>query len=410
MGFIVAETFDYVIVGNSAAGLQALRTLRKFAAEASVAIIDREDLPAYSRVLTPYFVGGKTERDNLFLVDRDYYKQPGVTPLFGRNVVAIDPDGRQLELDDGNLISFGKLLLATGAEARQLKVASNRSSVLRHMADAEQLIELMQDAKSITAIGAGLVSLPLLSHAPATAEKHLVVGSNRILSRMVDAEASAILEKRFSEQGLQLHKQNDIVKIEESDRLRLQLTSGDTLTSDMLIVGKGVAPNSALAREAGLKVDYGILIDDCCRTSHADIYAAGDAAEGRDFVTREPVIQGNWMTAVEQGENAALNMLGMSCTYAGSLKNNITEVFGVDVAAIGECLDDNIDSVSVHDQSTGRFRKVFLDEQQVIGAILIGETNDAGLYYQWIRTRSQFPGKQVLSGSNTFAHFQQRIA
>ena len=91
----------------------------------------------------------------------------------------------------------------------------------------------------------------------------------------------------------------------------MQLASGDTLSSDMLIVGKGVEPNSSLAREAGLEVDYGIRIDDYCRTSHSDIYAAGDAAEGKDFITGEPIIQGNWMTAVEQGENAALNMLGM---------------------------------------------------------------------------------------------------
>ncbi len=410
MGYDMAEAFDYVIIGNSAAGLQALQTLRKHSTDTSVAIIDREDCPAYSRVLTPYFVGGKTERDNLFIVDRDFYHQRGATTLFGKTVVALDADGRQLELDDGSRVTFGKLLLATGAEARQLKVASNRSSVLRHMSDAEQLVELMQDAKSITAIGAGLVSLPLLSHAPAAAEKHLVVGSNRILSRMVDAEASAILEDRFTQKGLLLHKQNDIVAIEEGDRLKLQLATGDILPTDMLIIGKGVAPNSELARAAGLKTGYGILIDDFCRTSHADIYAAGDAAEGRDFITGEPIIQGNWMTAVEQGENAALNMLGMTCAYPGSLKNNIAEIFGVDVAAIGECLDDSLDSVSTYDQKTGRFRKVFLDEQQVIGAILIGETNDAGLYYQWIRTRSLFPGKQVLSGTNTYAGFQQRMA
>jgi NAD(P)H-nitrite reductase large subunit len=407
----MAEAFDYVIVGNSAAGLQALQTLRKHDANASVAIIDREDLPAYSRVITPYFVGGKTERSNLFLVDRDYYRQAGVTTLFGSNVVALDTEAHRLEMADGCCVTFGKLLLAIGAEARQLTVTSDRSSVLRHMADAEKLIELMQGAKSITAIGAGLVSLPLLSHAPASAEKHLVVGSNRILSRMVDAETSAILEKRFAEKGLQLHKQNDIVAIEEGDRLQLQLASGDCLTSDMLIVGKGVQPNCALASAAGLQVDYGILIDDYCCTSHADIYAAGDAAEGKDFVTGEPTIQGNWMTAVEQGENAALNMLGKTCAYDGSLKNNITEVFGVDVAAIGECLDDTMPSISVHDQNTGRVRKVFLnDQEQVIGANLIGETNDAGLYYHWIRSRSKFPGKEVLSGTNSYAKFQLRMA
>lgn len=411
MGCNVEESFDYVIVGNSAAGLQALRTLRKYTATASVAIIDREDLPAYSRVMTPYFVGGKIERDNLFIVDHDHYRQAEVTTLFGREVVSLDADDRQLKMDDGSSVTFGKLLLATGAEARKLTVTSERSSVLRHMADAEKLVALMQNAKSITAIGAGLVSLPLLSHAPASAEKHLVVGSNRILSRMVDAETSAILEKRLTGNGLQLHKQNDIVAIKEGERLNLQLASGDSLVSDMLIIGKGVQPNCALARTAGLRVNSGILIDDFCCTSHPDIYAAGDAAEGKDFVTGEPIIQGNWMTAVEQGENAALNMLGKACAYDGSLKNNITELFGVDIAAIGESLDDNTQSVSTYDQDTGRFRKVFLNaQQQVIGANLIGETNDAGLYYHWIRTRSVFPGKQVLSGTNSYAGFQQRMA
>ncbi len=153
---------------------------------------------------------------------------------------------------------------------------------------------------------------------------------------MVDAETSEILEKRFADKGLQLHKQNDIVAIEEGDRLQLQLASGDCLVSDLLIIGKGVEPNCALARAAGLRVDYGVLIDDYCCTSHPDIYAAGDAAEGKDFVTGKPTIQGNWMTAVEQGENAGLNMLGNDCAYAGSSINTMTEIVGVGVDAIGE--------------------------------------------------------------------------
>lgn len=407
----MAEFFDYVVVGNSAAGLQAIRTLRKHAAKASLAIIDREDLPAYSRVLTPYFVGGKTDRENLFIVDRDYYRKKQITTLFGRTVIMIDAEAHGLEMDDGRSLTFGKLLLATGAEAHPIQVTSERATTLRHLADAEKLATMMQSARSITAIGAGLVSLPLLSHAPASAEKHLVVGSKRIFSRMVDAETAALLERRFVQNGLQLHKEDDIVAIEEGDRLQLQLASGTCLTSDMLIVGKGVLPNTGLAHAAGLHVNYGILIDDYCRTSHADVYAAGDAAEGKDFVSGAPIIQGNWMTAVEQGENAALNMLGMTCAYEGSLKNNITEVFGVDIAAIGDCLDAQAPSVSSYNQGSGRFRKVFLNErQQVVGAILVGETNDAGLYYHWIRSRLVFPGEKLLSGTNSYAGFQQRMS
>jgi NAD(P)H-nitrite reductase large subunit len=407
----MADTFEYVVVGNSAAGLQALRTLRKHDRDASVAIIDREDHPAYSRVLTPYYVGGKTGRDNLFIVDRDYYRCERITTLFGHNVIGLDADGHRLELDDGRQVAFGKLLLAIGAEARTLAITSDRACTLRHMADAEKLEALMQNARSITAIGAGLVSLPLLSHAPESADKHLVVGSNRIFSRVVDEEASAILEEMFRRRGLQLHKQDDIVAIEEAERLHLTLASGGRLVTDMLIIGKGVEPNVWLARMGGLQVHDGILVDDYCRTSHADIYAAGDAAECKDFVTGQPTIQGNWMTAVEQGENAALNMLGMTCAYEGSLKNNITEVFGVDIAAIGYCQDDASQTASTYDAASGRYRKIFLNERRrVIGAILIGETNDAGLYYHWIRTRSAFPGEDALHRTNTYASFLQRLA
>jgi len=110
------------------------------------------------------------------------------------------------------------------------------------------------------------------------------------------------------------------------------------------------------------------------------------------------------MTAVEQGENAALNMLGHECQYQGSLKNNITDIFGVGVAAVGYCHDDVAEVVSSYNASTNRYRKVFLDEQQrVVGATLIGETNDSGLYYQLVSTRSIFPGKKILSGTENYA-------
>ena len=403
----MAEQYDFVIIGNSAAGLQALRTLRRHDRHVSIALIDREDCPAYSRVLTPYYIGGHILREGLDIVDHSFYENLGVTAIFGQSVVSIDPEKHSLQLADGREIGFKKLLIATGAEARTLPVATQRACVLRHMADAEKLVDLYRGIKSVTATGAGLVSLPLLSHAPEEAEKHLVVGSNRIFSRVVDPETSAILEDQLKAKGLNIHKQNDIKEMVEEEQLQLKLNSGKQLSSDLLIVGKGVSPNTQLAVAAGLDVADGILIDRFCRSNHPDIFAAGDAAEGADFITGEKTIQGNWMTAVEQGENAALNMLGIECRYQGSLKNNITEIFGIGVAAVGYCQDDVAEIVSSWNATTGRLRRVFLDEKQrVVGANLIGETNDAGLYYQLVSTRSIFPGKQMLTGTATYAQVQ----
>jgi NAD(P)H-nitrite reductase large subunit len=405
------EHFDFIIIGNSAAGLQALRTLRRHDRHSRIAIIDRENCPAYSRVLTPYYIGGHIERDELDIVSHSFYAELGIKTIFGQAVVAVKPEEHIVQLDDGMEILYSKLLLATGAEARTLSVSTERSCVLRHITDAEKLMSLQTSAKCVTAIGAGLVSLPLLSHASEQMEKHLIVGSNRIFSRVVDAEAAAILEEKLTAKGLQIHKENDIDTIVEGDQLDLNLRSGETLKSDLLIVGKGVSPNTGLASDAGLHVDNGVLIDDFCCTSHPDIFAAGDSAEGKGFISGELTIQGNWVTAVEQGENAALNMLGINCSYQGSLKNNITEIFGIDVAAVGYCQDDADQIVSSYNPLTGRFRKVFMDNQQrVIGATMIGETNDSGLYYQLVTTREVFPGKKLLHGTANYAQTQLRLA
>jgi NAD(P)H-nitrite reductase large subunit len=407
----MTEHYDFVIIGNSAAGLQAIRTLRRHDRQSTIALIDREDCPAYSRVLTPYYIGGHIPRERLQIVGHDFYRELGVKTLFGHSVVAIDPEKHSVQRADGRDVDFGKLLLATGAEARTLTVSAHKSCVLRHMADAEKIVGLLKGVQCITAIGAGLVSLPLLSHAHARIEKHLIVGSDRIFSRVIDAEASWLLEEMLIKQGLTLHKQDDIREIREEARLRMMLNSGTVLTSDLLIVGKGVTPNTRLAVEAGLDVGNGIRIDRFCRSNHPDVFAAGDAAEGADFISGEATIQGNWMTAVEQGENAALNMLGLECPYPGSLKNNITEIFGIDVAAVGYCQDDVSQTVYSWNALTGRFRKVFLDERQrVVGATLIGDTNDAGLYYHLASTRGIFPGKKLLNGTANYAQVQQRLA
>ena len=407
----MTEHFDFVIIGNSAAGLQALRTLRQHDRLSTIAIIDREDCAAYSRVLTPYYIGGHIPREGLDIVAAEFYSALGVSTLFGRAVADIDVERHSIQLTDGLTVTFGKLLLATGAEARTLTVDAHRSCVLRHMADAEKLVELLRGIESIAAIGAGLVSLPLLSHAEKRIEKHLIVGSDRIFSRVVDAEAAEILEEMLTRQGLILHKQDDVIAIAEGERLQMTLRSGKQLGTDLLIVGKGVTPNTHLAVQAGLDVGTGISIDRFCCSNHPDVFAAGDAAEGEDFVTGEATVQGNWMTAVEQGENAALNMLGRQCRYQGSLKNNITEIFGIDVAAIGYCRDDVAETVTSWNARTGRFRKVFLDERQrVVGATLIGETNDSGLYFQLISSRSVFPGRELLNGTANYARVQLRLA
>ncbi|HVN25278.1 MAG TPA: FAD-dependent oxidoreductase [Syntrophorhabdales bacterium] len=397
-------TYDIIIIGNSAAGLTVLKTLRRLNRDVSIALIDREDVPAYSRVLTPYYIGGDTSRKNLFLVAMAFYGDLGVDTFFGKNAVSVDGGKRQVLLDDATGLSYRNLLIATGAESKEIGIRHERVLGLRHLRDADRLRALFQNAASVVGLGAGLVTLPTLSHLAPGVEKSLVVSSGRILSRVLDAEGSLILEERMKQQGIAIYKKDDISDVQGTERLAVRLASGAVVKSDVVLVGKGVTPNVELARKAGCSVDRGIIIDEYCRTTVEGIWAAGDNAQGVDFVTGGKVVQGNWITAVEQGEIAAMNMLNVGVRYAGSLRNNTTEIFGHDIAVAGYTGDDAPQTLSYVYEDVRLYRKIFLDKKErVIGVSMIGETNDAGIYYGLIRRRAKLADSTAINHQQNYA-------
>lgn len=404
------KNIDIIIIGNSAAGISAAKTIRKYDKYVSIGIIDRENCPAYSRVLTPYFIGKKCSKESLYLTDNKFYKNLNITTFFGLEASELNVEAKYVLLNNSSKVYFNKLIIATGAEATTINISSDKSTVLRHMSDAEKLNKLLNNAKSVTAIGGGLVSIPLLSHLK-DVEKNLIVGSSRIFSRVLDKDASLILEEKLKCKGLNIYKNDDIDSYHENSKLSIKLKSGKKLDTDVLLIGKGVTPNIQLALKAGIDCNKGVLINDYCQTNIDYIYAAGDVAEGKDFITGEKTIQGNWITAVEQGEIAGLNAIGIKVKYEGSLKNNTTEVFGYDLAVIGYFYDDAPRTESFFNEFTGVYRKIFLDsDNTVIGATLLNNTNDAGIYYDMIKTREKFSANHFLSKNNTYAQKLYRIS
>lgn len=388
--------FDIVIVGNSAAGLSAISTLRRYNRFLSIALFDREDHPAYSRVSLPYYIVGKAARDKLFIVDRSYYERLGISTFLGQEVAELDPSRKEIRTSQGMKYSYGKLFLGIGGESKKTGLEREKAERLRHLKDGDAIHSALPGARSVTGLGAGLVTVPLLSHLGEEIEKSLVISSDRILSRVVEKEASFILEEKMKNQGVHLFKKDDVVNITSNGRLTLHLKSGNTISTDLLVIGKGVEPNTELAKKAGIEVDQGIVVDESMKTSAEDVYAGGDCAQGRDFITGKSVIQGNWFTAVEQGEAAAKSMLGLDFKYEGSLKHNITNIFGSEVAVVGYNREDAPLTYAYFNPKTGIYRRVFLDEKErLIGATLIGETNESGLYYYLVKTRARIPGGKL---------------
>ncbi len=384
-----------VIIGNSAAGLSALEAFRKRDRDSRVTLIDEEPYPAYSRVITPYFImGGMREERNLFLREMDYYKELGVKTLFGVRVLGLDTRWREVLLDNGKKERFDLLLIATGSSPIRPKIRGAKSEeigVLRSLHDARRLKELKPNLQNALFLGGGLVSLQTLQALYRRGGRYtLLIRSDRVLSQQLDPEASELVERRLRKMEVHIIKGRDVVQLKrKKETTKALLDNGDEIETDFLFAGKGVKPNVDFLTGSKIKVKGGVLVNRKMETNIEGIYAAGDVAMAPDFFSGENVLYGLWSSAVEQGEIAGKNMAGGTETYSGNLKMNVTRVFAMPIVSIGDTSSGRVAEALVRrDEKRNIYRKLCFDgEGTLIGAILIQQVNDLGVIHGLIRAR-----------------------
>jgi NAD(P)H-nitrite reductase large subunit len=396
-----------IIIGNSAAGLSALEAFRKRDKDSKVLMIDKEPVLAYSRVITPYFImGGVKKEEALFLRTKDFYKEMGVKTLLGREILSIDPPSREVVLDNGKKEPFDLLLVATGASPYRPKIegaSSDEVHVLRSLSDARRLKEMKLKIQKGLFLGAGLVSLQTLQALFTTKGRYtLVVKSDRIFSQTLDREGSEVVENHLNRMGTQIVKGRDVVQLKEAKGSKMAvLDNGEELEADFIFAGKGVKPNVDFLLGSGIKTKDGILVNDDMETNVEGIYAAGDVAQAPDFFSGEQVIYGLWPSAVEQGEVAGKNMAGSKETYRGNLKMNVTRIFAMPIASMGDFGSKRVaENLIKKDEKRSIYRKICFDKSGVIiGAILINQVNDLGVLHGLIQERKN---GEVLKSSPTW--------
>ena len=404
-----------VIVGNSAAGLSALETVRRVDRDCSISLVSKETGPAYSKVMTPHLISGDTP--DIFIRTMEYYRQMGAETLFGTEAVRLE-DGR-LVLEGGRTLSWDRLLLATGSSAAVPDIEGIHSNgvittgaftkgvfttgvfTLKTMEDALRIREYVvgtggrangaKGAKRALLIGGGLVCLLVVrAFWKLGLELTIAVSSDRLLSRMLDREASGIVRDRLEESGVKVHTATDIREIlSKKGRVQAAVSrSGEEFPADIIIIAKGVRSNVGLARESGIPVSRGILVDQYMRTGRENVYAAGDAAESPDMLIRgKQTICATWFEAVHQGEIAGYNMAGLKRPSMGSLKMNVMETMGVPIASIGEIGGSGETAETVVTRRNGVYRKLVLRDDRIVGAVLMGDVEDAGVIATMIRRK-----------------------
>lgn len=384
-----------VIIGNSAAALSALQAFRAKDQESKVLLIDREPFPAYSRVITPYFImGGIKSENGLFLRTTDFYKEWNVQTLLGKEAQGVDTQSRAVVFDNGKKEPFDFLLIATGGSPVRPKIEGVNPEdvlVLRSLSDAKKLKEMKPKVQRGVFLGAGLVSLQTLQALYKVGGRYtVVVKSGRILSQTLDPEGSEIVERHIKKMGVQIIKGRDVVRLKKVNSSKTAiLDNGEEIETDFIFAGKGVKPNINFLNASGIETQNGILVNGYTETNVEGIYAAGDVAQAPDFFSSDKVVYGLWPSAVEQGEIAGKNMAGLRKVYPGNLKMNVTRIFAMPIVSIGDFGSKRVvETLTKKDEKRDIYRKICLDEKGIIiGAILINQVSDLGVLHGLIQER-----------------------
>jgi NADPH-dependent 2,4-dienoyl-CoA reductase/sulfur reductase-like enzyme/nitrite reductase/ring-hydroxylating ferredoxin subunit len=301
-----------VIVGAGAAGNAAAEALRREGYSGPVTMIGAErDVPVDRPNLSKDYLAGTASEDWVPLRGAEFYSAQQIELLLGTPVAAIDPRGKRIRLSDGTSRSYGALLLATGADPVKLTVPGGDGPLvhyLRSLADSRAIIASAKGASCAVVVGASFIGLEVAAALRTRGlEVRVVAPDARPLERIMGAELGDFVRALHEEHGVVFHLGHTLKSIGERSAI---LDDGTPLPADLIVVGIGVRPAVALAEQAGLRLDRGVLVDEYLETSAPGVYAAGDIARWPDPHTGKPVRIEHWAVAEQQGQTAARNILG----------------------------------------------------------------------------------------------------
>ncbi len=330
----------HVIVGSGVAGIAAIEAIRSLDAVSEIVMTGDDPHGYYSRPGLAYYLTGELHDKALFPRTADDYKRMNFRYVRG-HVANILRDNHTLEFADKTTLAYDKLLLAVGAQALPLKVpGANLDGVLKldTMEDAKSILKHARRGKTAVVVGGGITALELAEGLRARGMKvHYLLRGDRYWSNVLDEQESRIVEHRLKEDGVTLHYHAEISEVTGRNGYvnGVRLQSGQILKCDLVAYAIGIRPRIELAKQAGLEIDRGILVNEYMQTNDPDIYAAGDVAQVYDPLSGKSILDSLWNPARQQGHAAGLNMAGKQIPYVKSAPFNVTRLAGLTTTIIG---------------------------------------------------------------------------
>ena len=373
----------YVVLGSSAAGINAVRELRKLDQGAEIVLISQDEA-IYSRCILHQYLGGHRDLERLCFAEKDFENLYHVDWKKGRTCVGLDRAAKEVALDDGQRVAYDKLLIATGSHTfippvENLKEAKNVIG-FRNIGDIEVLKEVAKTARHIVVMGAGLVGLDCACGFLELGVKvTLVEMAGWLLSKQLDERAARAYQDAFEKEGVAQYYGVGIAKavLDENSQIReVALTDGRTLPCDYVVVTAGVRANVEFLQDSGIELSrFGLVYDASGQTSDPDIYGAGDVSG------TSPI----WPAAVKEGIIAASNMAGVERKLTDFFASKSTMNFlGIPSMSLGDVNGDGPELTVEVREDKRSYKKIVHKHGKIVGAILQGDLAYGGILQQLI--------------------------
>ncbi len=310
-----------VIVGAGHAAGQAAASLRQEGYEDEIIIIgDEPHIPYQRPPLSKAYLAGELGIERVYLRPEKFYQDRNVTLKVGTRVTALDTAAKTVTTDSGETIAYHKLLLATGGRPRKLEIPGSELEgihYLRTIADVDAIREDFAGGKKLVIVGGGYIGLEVASVAVKHGlEVHVLEMEERILARVTTPQMSGFYHKLHAGRGVHIHTATMVSGFTGEGSVATVECGDRSFPADLVIVGIGIIPNTELAEAAGITCDNGIVVDDHCRTSAADVYAAGDCTNHPNPLLDRRLRLESVPNAMEQARVAAANICGGDKVYA----------------------------------------------------------------------------------------------
>ncbi|WP_304455028.1 FAD-dependent oxidoreductase [Nocardiopsis sp. YSL2] len=398
-----ASPRQIVVVGNGMVGARFAEEVARLDPEGRrvhVTVVGTEPHAAYNRVLLSGVVAGDYTPEQIRLPAPD---TPGVTIRTGLTATALDTAQRTVTLDDGSHLPYDELVMATGARASFPPVTGVSAkdgqpgegvTALRDLADCERLLSLVRPGAPVVVLGGGVLGLEAARGLAGRGARVSVVESSPwIMRRQIDKPAAKILGHLYEDLGVTVHSWR--VASRWVPGTGLELDDGRVLPGDVLVVTAGVRGNTELVKDAGIEVEHGVLVDDFLSTSDPRVHAIGDCAQHAGGGAG--LVQPGW----EQAAVLARRLTGTEpqARYTGSRPVTRLKAEGIELTSFGQVHEDDdaagLETVTVSDAHGGRYAKLVVSQDKVVGAVLLGFPEAAATVSQLHDTGASVPADRL---------------